>query len=158
MQHPLSPLSCRCAPRAEEFNYARAHVIQPLAADLAPPERRATAISVTISGLLLGVLFARVCSGVPGQSSSRRTAYYFAIGVQTVALLWLYLIIPDYPVKKHSADVTYVKILWTMAKFAVTEPALIQSCLLNFASNAGYTSFWVTLTFLLGGPLYNYST
>jgi hypothetical protein len=89
---------------------------------------------------------------------SWRTAYYFAIGVQTVALLWLYLIIPDYPAKKHSADVTYVKILWTMAKFAVTEPALIQACLLNFASNAGYTSFWVTLTFLLGGPLYNYST
>jgi hypothetical protein len=78
--------------------------------------------------------------------------------VQAFALLWLYLIIPDYPAKNAGADLTYVRILWTMAKFAGTEPALIQACVVNFATSAGFTSFWVTLTFLLGGPLYNYST
>jgi predicted MFS family arabinose efflux permease len=134
------------------------HSIQPLAADLAPPERRATAISVVISGLLLGVLLARVLAGVLGQFASWRTAYYFGVGVQALALGWLYLIIPDYPAKNAGTGLTYWGILWTMARFAVTEPALIQSCLVNFMMSAGFTSFWVTLTFLLGGPLYNYST
>ncbi|KAF8190929.1 MFS general substrate transporter [Mycena galopus ATCC 62051] len=133
-------------------------ILQPLVADLAPPERRATAISVVISGLLLGVLVARVLSGVLGEFSSWRTAYYFGIGVQALALVWLYLIIPDYPAKNAGTDLTYFRILWTMVKFSVTEPALIQPCLLNFSTSAGFTSFWVTLTFLLGGPLYNYST
>ncbi|KAJ7242985.1 hypothetical protein C8J57DRAFT_1366692 [Mycena rebaudengoi] len=45
-----------------------------------------------------------------------------------------------------------------MAKFTVTEPAPIQACLVHFSVSAAFTSFWVTLTFLLGGPLYNYST
>ncbi|KAJ7241339.1 major facilitator superfamily domain-containing protein [Mycena haematopus] len=133
-------------------------ILQPLVADLAPPERRATALSVVISGLLLGVLAARVLSGVLGQFSSWRAAYYFGIGVQALALVWLYLILPDYPARNAGTDLTYIRILWTMVKFSVTEPALIQPCLLNFATSAGFTSFWVTLTFLLGGPLYNYST
>ncbi|KAJ7096878.1 major facilitator superfamily domain-containing protein [Mycena epipterygia] len=133
-------------------------IMQPLAADLAPPERRATAISVVISGLLLGVLVARVVSGVLGQFASWRTVYYFGVGVQVVAILGTYLIIPDYPAKNAGTDLTYVRILWTMTKFSATEPALIQAGLVNFGTSAAFTSFWVTLTFLLGGPLYNYST
>ncbi|KAJ6609145.1 major facilitator superfamily domain-containing protein [Mycena sp. CBHHK59/15] len=97
-----------------------------------PPERRATALSVVISGLLLGVLVARVLAGVLGQ---------FPPGA-----------------RNDGTDLTYARILWTMTKFAVTEPALIQACLINFATSAAFTSFWVTLTFLLSGPIYNYST
>ncbi|KAJ3775997.1 hypothetical protein FB446DRAFT_355131 [Lentinula raphanica] len=48
--------------------------------------------------------------------------------------------------------------MWTMAKFSVTEPVLIQGCLCNMGSAAAFSSFWVTLTFLLGGVPYNYST
>ncbi|KAF7364394.1 MFS superfamily [Mycena sanguinolenta] len=133
-------------------------ILQPLVADLAPPDRRATAISVVISGLLLGVLVARVLAGVLGQFSSWRAAYYYGVGVQALSLAWLYFILPDYPAKNAGADLTYSRILWTMMKFSGTEPALIQSGLINFATSAGFTNFWVTLTFLLGGPLYNYST
>ncbi|KAJ6540159.1 major facilitator superfamily domain-containing protein [Mycena vulgaris] len=133
-------------------------IMQPLAADLAPPERRASAISVVISGLILGVLVARVLSGVLGQFTSWRTIYYVGVGAQVVALLGCYLVIPDYPARNAGVDLTYVRILWTMAKYAVTEPALIQACLVHFAVSAAFTSFWVTLTFLLGGSLYHYST
>ncbi|KAJ7663272.1 major facilitator superfamily domain-containing protein [Mycena polygramma] len=133
-------------------------IMQPLAADLAPPSRRGTAVSVVISGLLLGVLVGRLLSGILGQFASWRTVYYVAVGAQTLSLIWLYLIIPDYPAKNAGTDLTYLKILGTMVRFAVTEPALIQSCVINFATSAAFTSFWVTLTFLLGGPLYNYST
>ena len=131
-------------------------ILLPLAADLAPPERRASAISVVLSGLLFGVLIARVLAGVIAEFTSWRVVYYMAVGTQGLVLVGSYLILPDYP--PMNDDLTYFDILWTMAKFAFTEPQLIQACLVNMASSAQFSNFWVTLTFLLGGPPYNYST
>jgi len=131
-------------------------ILIPLAADLAPEKRRASAISVVLSGLLLGILISRVLAGIIAEFRSWRVVYYFAIGVQTLVLVGSYVMLPDYPSK--NTDLTYFKILWTMAKFSVTEPILIQASLINMASSACFSNFWVTLTFLLGGPPYNYST
>ncbi|KAF8148205.1 MFS superfamily [Crassisporium funariophilum] len=131
-------------------------ILIPLAADLAPEKRRASAIAVVLSGLLFGILIARVLAGVIAEFRSWRVVYYFAIGVQTLVLVGCYLMLPDYPSK--NTGLTYWNILWTMGKFAVTEPILIQACLINMGSSACFSNFWVTLTFLLGGPPYNYST
>ncbi|CAA7266065.1 unnamed protein product [Cyclocybe aegerita] len=131
-------------------------VLLPLAADLAPEKRRASAVSVVLSGLLFGILVARVLAGVIAEFRSWRVVYYFALGVQAVVLVGSYLLLPDYPSK--NADLTYFSILWTMVKYAVTEPILIQACLVSIASSACFSNFWVTLTFLLGEAPYNYST
>ncbi|KAL1756123.1 major facilitator superfamily domain-containing protein [Schizophyllum commune] len=125
-------------------------ILMPLAADLAPPARRASALSLVLAGLLLGVLVARVLAGIVAQFSGWRVVYYVAIGVQALILVWCWAIIPDVPRKNRG--LTYWHILVSMGRFAVTEPALIQACLINMASSAVFASFWVTLTFLLGGP------
>jgi len=49
-------------------------ILMPLVADLAPPERRASAISIALSGLLLGVLIARVLAGFIAQYTTWRLA------------------------------------------------------------------------------------
>ena len=131
-------------------------ILIPLAADLAPPSRRASALSIVFSGLLLGILIARVLAGVIAQYATWRVVYYFAIGVQCAVITMLWATIPDYPAKNK--DLTYFKILSTMARLAVTEPKLIQASLICMATTACFTCFWVTLTFLLGGPPYHYST
>ncbi|KAK7025547.1 hypothetical protein VNI00_015900 [Paramarasmius palmivorus] len=131
-------------------------VLLPLAADLAPAEKRASAISVVFAGLLLGVLMARVIAGIIAQYVTWRVVYYLSIGLQTVVLVESYLLLPDYPAK--NLNLTYWDILWSMAKYSVTEPILIQACLINIASSGLFSSFWVTLTFLLGGEPYHYST
>ena len=131
-------------------------ILLPLAADLAPEEKRASAISVVISGLLFGILLARALAGIIAEFTSWRVVYYFAVGVQVLVLVGSYLMLPDYPSKNK--DLTYWNILSTMAKFSVTEPILIQACLINLSANACFGNFWVTLTFLLGGPPYHYST
>jgi predicted MFS family arabinose efflux permease len=131
-------------------------ILIPLAADLAPPERRASAISVVFSGLLFGILLARVLAGVIAELTTWRVVYYMAIGVQLFVLSGSYFLIPDYPAK--NTDLTYFKILYTTAKYAVTEPILIQACLIVIGFSACFSNFWVTLTFLLGGPPYHYST
>ncbi|KAI0691251.1 major facilitator superfamily domain-containing protein [Cerioporus squamosus] len=116
-------------------------ILMPLAADLAPPERRASALSIVLSGLLFGVLIARVLAGVVAQFVTWRVVYYVAIGVQYAIL-----------------GTTYFSILYSMAKLTVTEPLLVQAILISIPSSATFTNWWVTLTFLLGGPPYNYST
>ncbi|KAJ7065830.1 major facilitator superfamily domain-containing protein [Mycena amicta] len=131
-------------------------IMIPLAADLAPPERRASALSVVMSGLAFGILIARVIAGIIAQFTSWRVVYYFAIGVQCLVLFAGYLLLPDYPAK--NPHLSYFGILRSMAVFAYTEPVLVQACLVNLASCACFTNFWVTLTFLLGGPPYFYST
>ena len=131
-------------------------VLIPLAADIAPPERRGSAIAVTFGGLIFGVLMARVLAGVIGDLARYQVVYYFAIGVQTAVLFAGYWVIPDYP--RKNKDLGYFDILWSMAKYAVTEPLLIQACLTSLLSSACFSSFWVTLTFLLSDEPYNYST
>ncbi|KAH8989541.1 MFS general substrate transporter [Lactarius akahatsu] len=131
-------------------------ILIPLAADLAPPSRHASAISIVFSGLLFGILIARVLAGIIAQYATWRVVYYLAIGVQctVVAILWATL--PDYPAKNR--NLTYFEIIWTMARLAVTEPVLIQASLICMAASACFACYWVTLTFLLGGPPYHYST
>lgn len=131
-------------------------ILIPLAADLAPPERRASAIAVVLGGLLFGILVARVISGVITEFVTWRIVYYLAIGLQAFVLAGMYALCPDYPAK--NPDLTYVGILLSMAKYAVTEPLLIQASLILLCASACFSNFWVTLTFLLDGPPYHYST
>lgn len=116
-------------------------ILLPLAADLAPPERRASALSIVLSGLLFGVLIARVLSGVIANFTSWRVIYYMSISMQYVVLVGAYFIIPDYPAKNQG--LTYFTILTSMAKYAVTEPKVIQTAIVNIASSACFTNFWV---------------
>ncbi|KAI0821370.1 major facilitator superfamily domain-containing protein [Irpex lacteus] len=127
-----------------------------LTGDLAPPHKRGSALSIVFSGLLFGVLIARVIAGLIAEFASYRIVFWVALGWQASMLVLLYFKLPDYPAKNKG--MTYWTILYSMAKFAVTEPVLIQANLINLASMACFTNFWVTLTFLLGGPLYHYST
>lgn len=127
-----------------------------LAADLAPPERRASAISIALSGLFLGILFARVVAGIIAEFASWRIIYWVSCGLQFGNTLVMWLLVPDYPPKNKG--ISYFGILYTMARYAATEPILIQCCLIGLLSSAVFVNFWVNLTFLLDGSPYNYST
>ncbi|KAI0717295.1 major facilitator superfamily domain-containing protein [Cerioporus squamosus] len=131
-------------------------IIVPLVVDLAPPKWRSSAISIVFAGITLGTLLARAISGVVAQYVTWRVAFYIAVGAQYGLCAVLYWILPDYPAKNK--DESYLRILISMAKYAVTEPTLVQAILINIASSGCTASFWVTLTFLLGEPPYNYST
>ncbi|KAH8651364.1 major facilitator superfamily domain-containing protein [Xylariales sp. PMI_506] len=128
----------------------------PLVGDLAPVERRASAISLTVSGLTLGMLIARVLSGIVANYTDWRNIYWIALGLQYLSFGTLFLFLPDYPVK--NTGLRYFHLLWDIAVLVATEPLLLQACLITFIVSATFTSFWTTLTFLLSSPLYNYSS
>lgn len=141
-----------CLPLAESHQ-----PVLPLVGDLAPPHRRATALSLVVSGLLMGLLLARLLSGVVTNYTSWRTIYWIAFGLQYLifGLLWLFM--PDYP-SANPAGINYFRILWSILTIFIHHPLLVQACLIGFCTSITFTSFWTTLTFLLSSPPYNYST
>ncbi|KAF8959132.1 MFS DHA1 transporter [Flammula alnicola] len=138
------------------FTNVAPQILVPLVAESAPLERRAFAFSIVLTGLMFGILFARVIAGIIGEFVVWRIVYYSAVSLQFVVFLGLYLTLPDYPSANN--NLPYWKIHWTMAKLAVTEPIVVQAVVINLGASACYAYYWVTLTFLLGGPPYNYST
>lgn len=145
-------------------------ILIPFAGDLAPPERRASALSIVLSGLILGVIIARALGGIVADASgSWENVYWIGMGLQASALGLLWWILPDWPSKvellaatqRNNPDkrpLTYFTILSSMAKLAVTEPALIQGCIIGLVNQMVFSGFWVTLTFLLADAPYHYST
>ncbi|CBY00054.1 hypothetical protein LEMA_P076430.1 [Plenodomus lingam JN3] len=127
----------------------------PLVGDLAPPNRRAAALSVVVSGLMLGVLVARVLSGTMANFVTWRAVYWMALGLQYSIFILLWLFMPDYPATNPGMN--YFRILWDIVKMLFKHPVLVQVCLAGMFCSAPFTSFWTTLTFLLAGEPYQYS-
>ncbi|KAK0498173.1 hypothetical protein EDD18DRAFT_1156676 [Armillaria luteobubalina] len=83
-------------------------VLVSLTVDLAPPSKRAFALSIVVSGLILGILIARVFAGLIAEFANWRVVYYFA-----------------------NQDLGYWELIRSMVVFAVTELLLIQKLLLG---------------------------
>ncbi|KAL8719096.1 MAG: hypothetical protein Q9225_003855 [Loekoesia sp. 1 TL-2023] len=129
----------------------------PLVGDLAPPNRRASALSITASGLLLGMLLARLLSGVVTNYTSWRNIYWLSFALQYLIFILLWLFMPDYP-SANPEGISYFRILWSILTIFIHHPLLIQACLVGFCTSTTFTNFWTTLTFLLSGQPYEYST
>lgn len=131
-------------------------IMLPLVGDLAPVHRRATALSIVVSGLLLGLLFARLLSGVVTEYTSWRNVYWLAFALQYLILILLWLFLPNYP-STNPKGLNYFKMLWSIITMLFKHPVLVQACLVGFCTSTTFTSYWTTLTFLLAGEPYNFS-
>ncbi|WPG99358.1 Hypothetical protein R9X50_00217200 [Acrodontium crateriforme] len=127
----------------------------PLVGDLAPAHRRASAMSIVVSGLMLGILIARLLSGIMAQYTSWRNIYWLSVACQYAIFILLWIFMPDYP--SVNPGMSYPKILWSIVVMCFKHPIIIQSCLIAFFGSAVFTNFWTTLTFLLSGDPYNYT-
>lgn len=135
-----------------------AQLVMPLVDSLAPRHRRATYLSIVVSGIMFGVLIGRILSGLVTQySGSWRTIYWVALGLQMMILILLWLFMPDYP-SANPGGINYFKLLGDIGKLLVREPLLMQACLVGLLTYAMFASFWTTLTFLLASPPYLYSS
>jgi len=138
-------------------------LMMPLVGDLAPKDRKATALSIVVSGLLLGMLVARLLSGVVSLYIGWRYIYWISFGLQYLILILLWFFMPDYPSTNPQPDwwstmKAYPPLLWDIVRLIFKHPVLAQACLIGMFSSAAFTSFWTTLTFLLAGSPYNYDS
>jgi predicted MFS family arabinose efflux permease len=132
----------------------------PLVGDLAPPHRRSTALSIVVSGMLLGMLIARLLSGVVTEFIGWRYIYWIAFGLQLLILVLLFLFMPDYPSTNPDMGLIqkYPSLLFDILRMPFKYPVLVQACLIGFFTASIFTSYWTTLTFLLAGSPYHYSS
>lgn len=132
----------------------------PLVGEMAPPHRRATALSVVVSGMLLGMLCARLLAGVVAQFIGWRYIYWISFALQYLILILLYFFMPDYPSTNPDEKVLkkYPFLLWDILKLVAKYPVLVQACLVGLFTATTFTSFWTTLTFLLAGSPYHYNS
>lgn len=129
----------------------------PLVGDFAPSHRKASSISIVVSGLMLGMLVARLLSGIVSNYTDWRNVYWFSFGAQHLLLVALYFFMPDYP-STNPDGLRYTRVLWSIVHMLFTQPLLVQACLITLFMSASFTAFWTTLTFLLSSPPYNYSS
>ena len=128
----------------------------PLVGDLAPPNKRAASLSIVVSGFVLGILIARLLSGIMTHYTSWRNVYWMSVGLQYTIFGSLWIFMPDYPATNKRLN--YFKMLWSMVEMLFKYPILVQACLISYFTSATFTSFWTVLTFLLSGPPYQYDS
>ena len=125
----------------------------------------------------MGILVARVLSGIMTEYLHWRSIFWLSVALQYTIWILLYLFMPDYP-SSNPSGLNYFKMLWSMLVMLTKHPVLVQgkllkntakiatitradhrlACFITFFTAATFTNFWTTLTFLLSGDPYNYST
>jgi len=123
----------------------------------APSGKRAHYLSIVGSGVDLGILTARLLSGVFSEYTSWRMVYWTALGLQYLVFTLLWLLMPDYP-SRNNSSFSYSKALCSIPQIVIRNRLLAICCISIALMEYNLLSYWTTLTFLLSGSPYNYSS
>jgi predicted MFS family arabinose efflux permease len=126
-----------------------AQVAVPLAASLAGEEERGSVVGFVMSGLFVGILSARVLSGLIGGASSWRVAYVFAAVLMALLALLLRAALP--PSRAPADELTYGGLLRSVLSLIREEPVLRERMAVGATLMGGFSVFWTSAAFLLGG-------
>jgi predicted MFS family arabinose efflux permease len=130
-----------------------AHLILPFAAKLAPAERRGQVVGTVLSGLLLGILLARVVSGYVGDLFGWRAMYLVAAAAMTtLAVILRYAL----PYDRPEPGLRYRELVRSIVHLATTQPVLREAAIIGGMLFGAFSSFWATLVFFLATPPYHY--
>jgi predicted MFS family arabinose efflux permease len=130
-------------------------VIVPLAASLAAPFERGRVVGTVMSGLLIGILLARVVSGIIGEYLGWRAVYWSAAVIMIVLALVLRFLLPA---DQQRLTMSYWQLLRSLGSLIRTEPILRETGVFYALSFGAFSAFWATLTFLLQTPPYHYGS
>jgi predicted MFS family arabinose efflux permease len=134
---------------------AAVHVIVPLAAHLAPPKERGRIVGTVLSGLLIGVLLARIFSGIVGAQYGWRTVYWFASALMLALGVTIRVSLEKSPPELSMKWTELMRSVWSLAReHATLREAALLACLLFMS----FSALWTTLVFLLRTPPYHYGT
>jgi predicted MFS family arabinose efflux permease len=130
-----------------------AHIIVPLAAEVAPDHERGRVVGTVMSGLVVGILCARIVAGVVGDWLGWRAVYAGAAAGMVVLSVTLARRLPE---SRPAASASYRQLLRSTADLARTEPVLRRRAVLGALSFACFSVLWTSVAFLLADPPYDY--
>jgi predicted MFS family arabinose efflux permease len=127
-------------------------VILPMAASLDSVNRGKT-VGTIFSGILIGILAARVFSGFVAEWLSWRYVYGFSSILILVITVLLKVYLPDV---RNEFKGHYLQLLQSALLQIKRFPLLRKASLTGGLLFGVFCSFWTTLTFYLSGPPFNY--
>lgn len=131
-----------------------AQIILPMAATLGK-DNRGKNVGVVFSGILVGILGARVLSGFITELLGWRYVFGISSGMVLIVTLLLKFYLPEVASKFKGS---YLSLLKSTLALVSEYCVLRQAALLGAFTFGVFCSFWTTLTFHLSGPPLNYNS
>ncbi|HEY2127864.1 MAG TPA: MFS transporter [Streptosporangiaceae bacterium] len=132
-----------------------AQIIVPMTASLAADDQRGRAVGTVMSGLMIGVLMARVISGVVAATLGWRTVFVIAAAAMLVLAAVLRRMLPTL---EPSGSISYRALLKSVLTLVREEPVLRQRMALGAVAMGSFSILWTAVAFLLSGPPYYYGS
>ena len=129
-----------------------AQVILPMAASLVT-ENRGKVVGIIFTGILIGILTARVFSGFITEWIGWKYVYLISAAIVAVTAI---LMQTDFPSVEDRFEGSYLKLLSSVIHQLKRFRTLRLAALLGALVFGALSSFWVTLTFYLSGDPFNY--
>ncbi|KAN0042770.1 hypothetical protein ACTA71_012693 [Dictyostelium dimigraforme] len=130
------------------------YIAIPLAMDMTNPSDRGSIVGVLLSSVFVGLLGARVLSGVIGHLFGWRTVFYFAGVTMFIISLLLFYFLPYTP--RNQNTIPYNKLLISVYEFLKKEKVLRQTCFIGSMVFSTFSILWTTLSFRLNEEPYEY--
>ncbi|MFJ9370798.1 MFS transporter [Nocardia sp. NPDC101769] len=131
-------------------------VLVPLAAELAPPTRRASVVAGVQIGLMTGIIGSRVIGGAVGEALGWRAVYLLAAALTAASGVLTVALVPREPAR--TSTLGYGQLLASLPRLLRSEPALRQSCLLHASLFGAYNATWTSLVLVLTHAPYHFGT
>jgi predicted MFS family arabinose efflux permease len=131
-----------------------AQVILPMAAGM-DPENRGKNVGIIFTGILTGILAARVVSGYVATWLNWRWVYGISAGLVLLAGIGLQTMLPNI---RPAFEGSYSELLRSTLKQIRRFSLLRETAGLGALIFGAFCSFWTTLTFHLSGAPFNYPT
>ena len=132
-----------------------AQIIVPMAASLAAEQQRGRAVGTVMSGLMIGVLMARVVSGLVAATAGWRPVYIIAA---VIMLLLAAAARRMLPTVQPSGSSSYRALLRSVLTLIRAEPVLRHRMVLGAVAMGSFSILWTSIAFLLSGPPYRYGS
>lgn len=130
------------------------HVLVPLAAHLASPEKRGSVVGIVLSGLLLGILLARTVSGYVADWLGWRAVYG---GASALMLLLALALLRGVPTSPSDVDLPWATLIKTSFVLVREQPILREAAIISALLFFSFSAFWTTIVFFFQTPPYHYS-
>lgn len=131
-----------------------AQVLLPMAAAL-DKENRGKNVSIVFTGVLIGILAARVVSGYIAHWLGWRYVFGISSVMVLIVALLTWFVLPTIAVEFKG---NYGQLLRSTFLQVKRFPLLRRTALIGAFIFGAFCSFWTTLTFFLSGPPFNYHT